>query len=106
VSVTVGSDFRFGLDRGGDAGTLKRLGESLGFAVSVLSLVGGDEPVSSSQIRRLVADGEVAAAAEALGRPHQVVGRVVPGDGRGREIGVPTANIDLPPMLAVPARGV
>ncbi|HUG75402.1 MAG TPA: bifunctional riboflavin kinase/FAD synthetase [Acidimicrobiia bacterium] len=106
VSVTVGSDFRFGNDRTGDAGTLEQLGESLGFAVSVVSLVGGDEPVSSSQIRRLVADGEVTAAADALGRPHEVVGRVVPGDGRGRGIGVPTANIDLPPMLAVPGRGV
>jgi riboflavin kinase/FMN adenylyltransferase len=106
VSVTVGSDFRFGNDRAGDAGTLEGLGESLGFGVSVVSLVGDDGPLSSSRIRRLVADGEVAAAADALGRPHEVVGPVVPGDGRGRGIGVPTANLDLPPMLAVPGRGV
>ena len=106
VSVTVGSDFRFGNDRAGDAGTLEGLGESLGFGVSVVSLVGDDGPVSSSRIRRLVADGEVAAAADALGRPHEVVGPVVPGDGRGRGIGVPTANLDLPPMLVVPGRGV
>jgi riboflavin kinase/FMN adenylyltransferase len=106
VSVTVGADFRFGNDRAGDAATLERLGQSLGFAVAVVSLVGDDEPVSSSQIRRWIADGDVVRAADALGRPYEVVGRVVVGDGRGREIGVPTANIDLPPMLAVPGRGV
>jgi riboflavin kinase/FMN adenylyltransferase len=53
-----------------------------------------------------VTDGEVAAAAEALGRPFQLRGTVVTGDGRGRRIGVPTANLELPEAVVVPANGV
>lgn len=105
-SVTIGADFRFGMGRAGDAAGLVDLGDRLGFEVTVVALVGGDDPVSSSRIRALLAAGEVAEAAEALGRAHEVAGLVVHGDGRGATIGVPTANIDLPPMLAVPGRGV
>jgi riboflavin kinase/FMN adenylyltransferase len=62
--------------------------------------------VSSTAIRGLVAAGDVAAAAAALGRPHRVSGTVVAGDRRGRALGYPTANVDVPAGMAVPADGV
>jgi riboflavin kinase/FMN adenylyltransferase len=62
--------------------------------------------VSSTYIRSVVAAGDVAAAAEALGRPHRVEGVVVHGDGRGRELGYPTANVAPPMYSAIPADGV
>lgn len=104
--VAVGEDFRFGRDRAGDAAMLHRLGERFGFEVTVVPLVDGNGPLSSTRIRTLVADGEVAAAAEALGRPFELPGRVVEGEGRGSRIGIPTANLDVPLGLVLPARGV
>ena len=64
------------------------------------------EVFSSSGIREQIAAGDVESAAIALGRPHRLEGVVVHGDHRGRELGYPTANLDLPPDLAVPADGV
>ena len=104
--VAVGEDFRFGRDRTGNVEFLREMGEGVGFETIVVSLVGDDSPVSSTRIRRLVADGDVAAAAVLLGRHHEVRGEVVRGDGRGASIGIPTANLDLPDGVAVPARGV
>lgn len=104
--VVVGEDFRFGKDRTGHVGLLRELGSALGFDTEVVPLVGGDEPMSSTRIRAMIAAGEVAGAAEALSRPHEVRGPVVPGDGRGRAIGVPTANLAVPAGAAVPRRGV
>ncbi|MDX1689751.1 MAG: bifunctional riboflavin kinase/FAD synthetase [Acidimicrobiia bacterium] len=104
--VAVGEDFRFGRDRTGNVEFLREMGEGVGFETIVVSLVGDDSPVSSTRIRRLVADGDVAAATVLLGRHHEVRGEVVRGDGRGASIGVPTANLDLPDGVAVPARGV
>lgn len=105
--VVVGSDFRFGYRRIGDPAMLAKLGQELGFEAIGLDLraVAGDA-VSSSRIRGLVANGDVLAAAELLGRPFALRGEVVPGDGRGRTIGVPTANVDVDPAMALPARGV
>jgi len=77
-----------------------------GFDTEIVSLVGDSEPVSSSHIRQLVASGDVVAAAHLLTRPHEVIGTVVPGEGRGRTIGVPTANVAVTPGIALPARGV
>ena len=71
-----------------------------------MELLGGEEPVSSTRIRGLVAYGDVAAAAKALGRPHCVQGPVVRGDARGRELGYPTANVDVDASMAIPADGV
>ena len=69
-------------------------------------LESGGETVSSSRIRRLLSESDVAAAAEILGRPHRVSGVVVHGAGRGgRDLGYPTANLDLPEHTAVPADG-
>ena len=104
--VAVGEDFRFGRDRTGHVGFLRELGAGHGFETVIVPLVGGDAPVSSTGIRALVATGDVADAAAALDREHEVRGTVVHGDGRGHTIGVPTANLDVDPALALPCRGV
>jgi riboflavin kinase/FMN adenylyltransferase len=105
--VSVGGDFRFGHDRAGNVDTLRELGDSHGFDVEVVNLVSDEEGVvSSTRIRRLVMEGEVAEAATLLGRPYRLGGEVVKGDARGRGLGFPTANIVPPPARAVPADGI
>jgi riboflavin kinase / FMN adenylyltransferase len=110
VDVVVGENFRFGRRAAGDVAVLRDLGSASGFMVDAVSLVhtGGVEapPFSSTWIRGRIAAGDVEAAAEALGRPHRLEGVVVHGDHRGRELGYPTANLDVVPALAVPADGV
>jgi riboflavin kinase / FMN adenylyltransferase len=98
-AVTAGETFRFGRGRAGDLALLARLG----FEVRRVPLVDG---VSSSRIRALLAAGDVADAARLLGRPAEVEGTVVRGDARGRELGFPTANLDVRPDLLVPPDGV
>jgi riboflavin kinase/FMN adenylyltransferase len=97
--VLAGENFRFGRGRSGDTALLARLG----FDVRPVPLVPG---VSSSRIRQLLADGDVAAAAELLGRPHELEGPVVAGDQRGGTLGFPTANLAVPYNLCVPAYGI
>jgi len=107
--VVVGSDTRFGYRNSGDVDTLRELGAELGFTVQVVAELGRREQQrrwSSTWVRELVAEGEVAAAAEVLGRPHRVTGKVVDGDHRGRELGYPTANLEPGAVGAVPADGV
>ncbi len=105
--VAVGTDFRFGHDRRGDVGLLRRIGERFGFELDEVPLLAeGDGPMSSSRIRAMVSAGDVAAACEALGRPFALSGVVVPGDGRGRSIGIPTANLEADERLALPGTGV
>jgi riboflavin kinase / FMN adenylyltransferase len=107
--VVVGSDTRFGYRNAGDVNTLRELGEKLGFAVRVLADLGRLGPErrwSSTWVRELIAEGDVAAAAEVLGRPHRITGAVVHGDHRGRELGYPTANLAPDAVGAVPADGV
>ena len=118
VDVVVGENFRFGRRAAGDVATLREFGMLRGFMVDSVSLVhpdlvasdarNGKEPpvLSSTWIRARVADGDVEAAASALGRPHRLEGVVVHGDHRGRDLGYPTANLDVEPRLAVPADGV
>ncbi len=106
-AVVVGAKFRFGARASGDLSTLTELGETYGFAVEgVPIVVGGGTRYSSTAIRALVAAGDVAAAAAALGRSHRVEGVVVRGDARGRKMGYPTANVQTPPAAAIPADGV
>jgi riboflavin kinase/FMN adenylyltransferase len=107
IEVSVGQNFRFGRGRAGDVNGLRALGEELGFGVTAapLATVAG-EPVSSSRIREAVRAGDVIAAAEMLGRPFALEGVVVRGDGRGRELGVPTANLGMDDRYIVPAEGV
>jgi riboflavin kinase/FMN adenylyltransferase len=106
AAVHVGANFRFGRARGGDIGLLKTLGAELGFSVVVVPpvLVDG-EPASSSAIRTAVEQGDVVKARGMLGRPFTVAGLVVHGDGRGRTIGFPTANVAVD-NECLPARGV
>ena len=107
--VVVGSDTRFGYRNAGDVDTLRELGAELGFTVQVvadLGRQGQERRWSSTWIRELIAAGDVAGAAEVLGRPHRVTGAVVHGDHRGRELGYPTANLAPDAVGAVPADGV
>jgi len=105
--VIVGENFTFGHRAAGDADTLTGLGERHGFAVRVVGLLDdGAVTVSSTYIRARIAEGDVAAAAAALGRAHRVEGTVVRGFQRGRELGFPTANLDVPAGTAIPADGV
>jgi len=92
----VGDDFRFGRERTGDIGLLRRAGEAQSFEVENMNtFVVGDERVSSTRIRELLATGDLQRAAHYLGRPYRICGRVAHGDARGRTIGFPTANINL-----------
>ena len=102
--VSVGENFRFGHRAAGDAQLLQSH-EDLDTEVVPLVEHGG-EAVSSSRIRDLVAKGDVEAAAELLGGPFQLEGKVVRGDGRGRELGMPTANLEPPEGMVLPAPGV
>lgn len=97
--IAAGETFRFGQGREGDLGLL----EELGFDVRRVPLV---ENVSSSRIRELVHAGEMERASGLLGRPPEVEGIVVHGEGRGRALGFPTANLDVPAGLLVPPDGV
>jgi riboflavin kinase/FMN adenylyltransferase len=107
VTVVVGENFRFGAGAVGDVSLLRTLGAELGFTVEAVGLVDlGRGPVSSGTIRSLLASGDVEAAQEGLGRPFTLEGEVVRGDGRGRTIGIPTANVAVGPSRALPADGV
>ena len=104
--VVVGANFRFGNRAAGDLATLRGTGASRGFAVEGVALDGGPQVWSSTYVRTCLTAGDVAGAAEALGRPFAVRGVVVVGDRRGREIGYPTANVPIAPGMAAPADGV
>lgn len=94
--VVVGEDFRFGHKRAGDAAMLRRLGQDLGFGVTILHLVGDEAgDFSSTAARIAVEQGDMAGAAAILGRWHSVSGRVAKGDQRGRDLGYPTANLSF-----------
>jgi len=107
-AVVTGGNFRFGHRAAGDAALLARLGAPRGVEVVQAPLAAVDgEPVSSTRVRIALGRGDVAAAARLLGRPFALAGRVGHGDRRGRALlGVPTANLRLPPGLLVPAAGI
>jgi riboflavin kinase/FMN adenylyltransferase len=105
--LVIGHDRALGRGREGNAARLEELGRGMGFSVEVVPPVhAGGEIISSSRIRRLVEAGEVAEAAELLGRPHSLAGTVVHGDGRGRHINIPTANLELPKIKLIPGNGI
>jgi len=105
--LLVGHDFTLGRGREGDIPTLKRLGEELGFKVQVNQpVLMNDQVISSSQIRSALSAGNVEHAAQLLGRAYRLIGEVVPGDGRGRTIGIPTANLNAWSEQLLPAAGV
>jgi riboflavin kinase / FMN adenylyltransferase len=102
--VSVGENFRFGHGAAGDADVLRARPE---FETAVVPLIeSSGETVSSSRIRDLVSSGAVRDASKLLGGPFVLEGTVVEGDARGRELGVPTANLEPPPDQIVPAAGI
>lgn len=100
-------DFRFGHKRQGSVSFLQETGRGLGFDVTTVEpeSYAGDK-ISSSRIRELVGEGNVSLAACLLGREHSVRGQVVSGDHRGRGLGFPTANLELPERKLFPANGI
>lgn len=108
--IVVGDDFHFGSHRQGNVSLLRKLGIQHDFDVEPLELLarqdGVDEPLSSTAIRRAMAGGQVELAASMLGRPFQARGVVVHGDQRGRLLGFPTANVEVPNVICLPADGV
>ena len=108
--VVVGSDFHFGHGRAGNVDMLGSLGERFGFSVAPVDLLERPddvaEPVSSTAIRRALAGGDVELAQRMLARPYEVRGIVVEGDRRGQTIGFPTANVEVPNAMCLPADGV
>ena len=106
VRVVVGENFRFGHRARGDLETLRRWGAGR-FEVTGLELLSTElQATSSTEIRRLLAGGQVAEAADHLGRPFRFTGTVVMGHQRGREFGFPTANLPVPEGFAAPDSGV
>ncbi|MFZ4718958.1 MAG: bifunctional riboflavin kinase/FAD synthetase [Ilumatobacteraceae bacterium] len=109
-AIVVGEDFHFGRGRGGNVATLRELGAEADFDVVPMSLVartdGPDEPISSTAIRRAMAGGQVELAAEMLGHSFEARGKVVQGDQRGRLLGFPTANVEVPNSICLPSDGV
>jgi len=102
--VSVGENFRFGFHAKGDPAMLTARSE---FETNVVPLVEeGGEIISSTQIRGLVAAGDIERADELLGHPFTLIGEVVHGDKRGRELGFPTANLVPDESLSVPGHGV
>ena len=91
--VVVGANFRFGAKAAGDVAMLTEAGRAGDFRVEGIELDGGPQVWSSTYVRTCLAGGDVEGAAEALGRPFSVVGRVVRGERRGRDLGYPTANV-------------
>jgi riboflavin kinase/FMN adenylyltransferase len=106
-AVVIGENFRFGSGRAGDARLARELLEPTGRAVVVTpSLTEAGERVSSTRIRAALRSGDVEAADALLGRPYMLRGRVVLGEGRGHELGFPTANLATPPQKMLPMDGV
>ncbi len=104
--VLVGDDFRFGARRAGDFALLQALGREYGFEAEALHTVeAAGQRASSTAVREALAAGDMATAAQLLGRPYSISGRVVGGDQLGRKIGYPTANIQLkhnkPPVKGI-----
>ena len=104
--IFVGYNYRFGKGRKGDIRMLRELGEEFGFVVREIEQVSlNGEVISSTRIRQLLKNGEVEDAAKFLGRPYALCGIVVKGDGRGRGLGFPTANIASRHAI-IPSNGV
>jgi riboflavin kinase / FMN adenylyltransferase len=106
TSICVGSNFAFGHRRSGNVDLLKRLGAEFKFTVHGLAAVSLDgEAVSSTRIREMIRAGQLDLASQMLGRPYALCGSVIKGDGLGRKLGFPTANLDVSGM-AIPPNGV
>jgi riboflavin kinase/FMN adenylyltransferase len=106
-SLWIGHDFALGHNRSGDLERLTELGDEFGYDVQAIGPVrNGEDVLSSSLIRQRIREGNVSRAAENLGRYYALDGPVIHGDGRGRKINIPTANIDYPGDKVIPSNGV
>ena len=111
TAVVVGENFHFGARAAGDVATLTAAGAASGFSaegVSLATSIGGDssDVLCSTLVRDRIAVGDMPGAAAVLGRPHEVAGIVQRGDGRGKDLGFPTANVPVDDTYAVPPDGV
>ena len=107
IGLCVGDDFALGRDREGDIPTLKEYGSRIGYTVDVLPPVEIQEGVvSSSMARNALSEGDVEFIQKLLDRPYSIQGIVIPGDGRGRTLGIPTANLEIWDQKALPKVGV
>ncbi len=105
-SICVGANFVFGHKRSGDVALLKKLGGEIGFSVHGLAAVSLDgRVVSSTRIREAIRTGNLDGASQMLGRPYAIAGRVIEGDKLGRQLGFPTANLDVTDLV-LPPNGV
>jgi len=105
--LVVGPDFVMGRNREGDIDTLRTLEKSMDFILTVISpITKNGELISSTTIRNALAQGDMKRVSDMLGRYFSLEGRVIAGSGRGKDLGFPTANIDIDPVQALPADGV
>ncbi len=105
--LVLGYDFALGNNREGNTEFLKKLGEELGFTVTVVPHIkSNNETVSSTAIRQAMADGDMDRVSRLLGHPFSLQGKVIPGDQRGTGLGFPTANFNIEPSQALPPDGV
>ena len=107
AAVVVGENFRFGHKAAGDLELLRTLGTRFGFSTEGVGMLRDDDvTLSSTFVRSSIDAGDVVQAAKALGRPHRIDGIVVRGEGRGRQLGFPTANVRTDRHVAIPADGI
>ncbi|MCK4258674.1 MAG: bifunctional riboflavin kinase/FAD synthetase [Halanaerobiales bacterium] len=105
--VIVGEDYRFGRDSMGNVERMKELGQEFGFSVTAFETISiNDVEVRSTLIRNLIINGQVEKLPVYLGRPYTLAGKVTHGDGRGRQLGFPTANVTLVDDFVIPKYGV
>lgn len=105
--LLIGYDFALGKGREGNAARLTEIGRELNYTVEVVNAISDESGViSSTEIRKLVATGNVSEAAKLLGYNYSLSGPVIHGDGRGRRINIRTANIDYPRQKVIPANGI
>lgn len=105
--IVVGEDFHFGYKKSGNVHVLKDWAEHCGIEVEIVPLLETNgQLVKSSRIRILIEEGRVEDAARLLGRPYLIMGPVIHGDGRGKSLGFPTANIQVDPLKLLPLSGV
>ena len=106
-TLVVGPDFALGREREGDVDKLRSLNLEMGFSLSVVDLLeNGGQPIRSTTVRQAVAEGAMPLVRSLLGRPFTLDGRIGRGAGRGREMGFPTANLEVAPDRAMPADGI
>ncbi len=104
LCICVGATFTFGHKRGGNVELLRKLGSELRFAMHGLAALSLDgQPVSSTRIREVIRSGDLDAASQMIGRPYSIAANIVRGDALGRQLGAPTANLDVAGLMLPPS---